>query len=203
MAPRKTALSESFRFSRKHQIAILNKKFGTKIYNFVNNQLFLPEQWIKLLSLLDTQNKSWNFIMESTPKTDCLYRFHFQHNRLKSRWMINLDLKWREYDLNDLKYMYTDKTIFYQYVMFYLIRVPKSHIIITMFNTGRTIILEGARGWNRLNLDNALTTLNITREEFNSTPLPVHMGFTLDSNLIVDFMNASQKQKYLQSRAIE
>lgn len=188
-----TVLGQHFGFSRKAQVNFFYKKFGKeKILPFLLTQVHLPLQWLKILSFLDDQNKSWNWILEMDGMIH--YRLHFQHLSARKQWKIIFELRYQDLD-HKATFLYKDKDEFYKYVLFCLIRMPKRHLLMTTLNSGRIILLENEQGWNKSSIDVVREKLGMTGKQSS----PTHLGFTLDANFLTEFWNSRNKKQLLQS----
>lgn len=197
----RTVLSTNFGYTREKQIGFFYHRFGKKtIVPFMTNQVFLPLQWMKLLSLLDHQHKSWNLILESKSR-HFMYRFHFQHRNMNHLWTLSFEIYHQQSLVHTVKYSFSkiNEKTFYQYVFFCFIRMPKSFLSINMFNTGKTILIESYRGWDLTVLETIQQKLHLSCDEFKNHVPPVHLGFTVESNYLVDFLNSKNKMQFLQS----
>lgn len=195
MPPRTTVLSRSFGFSRKKQVDLLNKTFGNKIVKFVTKQRFLPQQWIKLLSRLDQDNKSWNLIIDCTSSSMINYHLHVQHLSMGKKWKIGFEANYKGHEKN-VNYAFSDKKEFYRLLFFCLVRIPKTRIMISNFNLGRRkIILDHQKGWTKEIFEKALEGIPMSKKELH---LPIRIGdeFSVPDNFLTHFLNTKNKISY-------
>lgn len=200
MTPRKTALSKSLLFSRSAQIAILNSRFGKRVWRFVHNQILLPLLWIRLLHALDRLHKSWTLSIEIIPYPKSHYHLIFKHTAISGRWSMNYDILWKQEDITFTRTgreSFQDSIEFYQYLLLYLIRIPKLRMEMT-FTVGRSVILSNVLGWRREYIETILQQQEL-EALFVTTPLPIKWGYTVNSNFLIEFLNAKSKPAFIKS----
>lgn len=199
MAPRATALHHIFGYSRKAENAFLYRRFGRDtIGPFLMNQVYLPIQWIKILDVLDEQQRSWDWILEITPRPGVFYRLHFRHfKEIHRQWNIETQIKYDDTEVNDLK-VFTDRQTFYKYVLFLLIRIPKRNLCMVTLPTGprHSPFLKNGSGtpWNRSTVVPIQQALGMS----SSRRPPVPLGSTVSEDFMVAFWNSKKKKEELE-----
>jgi hypothetical protein len=169
--------------------------------SFLKKQVSVVFFWIRVLSWLDSQGKSWTFTLISR-KYLLRYFLRFSH-RISPRtgqksWTIEYNMKKEPFaEHGTLKF---DNAIrFYEMFLFCLIRIPKGHIMIEMFNIGKRSVLQNETRWDLSVLRNRLeasTNPELQMPSIDAHPLPVHLGATVASdNFLVSYLNADFQHK--------
>jgi len=156
------------------------------------SQVYLPSQWIQLFKHLDTLQKSWNFIIESSPRNYIHYRFQFSYRSMNNTWTINFTIQWKNQE-RTIRLSFKESENFYNMFLFCLIRIPKQNFLISMLNSGKTIIVEHKMGWSKDSIELAKKNLKI-----DSVIGTTNLNFSLESNFITDFLNSTSKKDFFQ-----
>lgn len=183
--------------SRKTQRQYLFHLFGKPITTFMTHQLRIPQQWVRLLRILDEDHKAWTLRIESQ-SPNVHYSVLLKHTTLRERWNLEVlfDVQGEDHCIHSKRFMksMTDATLFYTYVLFILVRLPKRAVVITSFMVGRRTLLEMKVGWRMGCVETLVHDLEIDRSRFERTRTGVTLSRGVDTDPLLEWLNTKNKR---------